>query len=380
MNKTVLTSFTILCLLSTVFLIAQNIQTIQANGTCLLTIYTTEPDTKIQIGYGIYSISYTTNSSGYLILELPIGNYTLKATKQGYYSVAQDMTLTSDKSINIQMNRIVYITPTVYLTPTDVYLTPFIFIPQMYKTITFYATVPYCNWTETYVDYDELLYIEVLPDKIGNIMIVINYETYYPIIEIESSNIAVLRFNLTELYEHYCKESYLEKVERTQFTGFKVDSNVPIVFEFGMPEPKELWKITPEGTMTQLTDWSYENSTVLLSFESGDPTISMIFGDNYTNYHNLLTDFDALNMSYISLNSSYNNIISDYDNLQSSHNQLNSSYTSLQDSYNELQSDQEAITNELNTIRNLTYIFITTTIILIATTVYFAIRKPKIKP
>jgi len=190
----------------------------------------------------------------------------------------------------------------------------------------------------------------------------------------------VLRFNLTELYEHYCKESYLEKVERTQFTGFKVDSNVPIVFEFGMPEPKELWKITPEGTMTQLTDWSYENSTVLLSFESGDPTISMIFGDNYTNYHNLLTDFDALNMSYISLNSSYNNIISDYDNLQSSHNQLNSSYTSLQDSYNELQSDQEAITNELNTIRNLTYIFITTTIILIATTVYFAIRKPKIKP
>jgi hypothetical protein len=117
-------------------------------------------------------------------------------------------------------------------------------------------------------------------------------------------------------------------------------------------EPKELWKFTPEGTMTQLTYWSYENSAVLLSFEPGDPTISMIFGDNYTNYHNLLADFDALNMSY----------------------------TVLQDSYNELQSDREAITNELSTIRNLMYIFITTTILLIATTVYFATRKPKTKP
>lgn len=348
MNKTFLTSIAILCLLSTVFLIAQNIQTIQASGTCLLTIYTTEPDTKIQIGYGIYSFSFTTNSSGYLILELPIGNYTLKATKQGYYSATQDITLTSDKSINIQMNRIVYIT--VYVTPTDRYLTPF--LPQMSKTISFKATLTYSNWTKTYMDYDGLIEVEALPDVTGVITLIFYYDTNYPIIEIESSNIAVLRFNLTELYEHYCKESYLEKVERTQFTGFKVDSNVPIVFEFGMPEPKELWKITPEGTMTQLTDWSYKNSTVMLNFKPSDPTISMIFGDNYTNYHNLLADFDALNMSY----------------------------TVLQDSYNELQSDRETITNELSTIRNLVYVFIATTIILIATTVYFAIRKPKIKP
>jgi len=346
----------------------------------VLTIYTTEPDTKIEIGYGIYFIPYTTNSSGYLTLELPIGTYPLKATKWGYYSVTQSITITGDKRVDIQMNRIVYLTPTVHITPTDVYLTPFIFIPQMYKTSTFRATMPYCNWTKTYIDFDQLLEIEVLEGKTGTITIIIHYETYYPIIEIESSNIAVLRFNLAELYEHYYKESYLEKVERTQFSGFKVDSNVPIVFEFGMPEPKELWKITPEGTMTQLTDWSYENSTVLLSFEPGDPTISMIFGDNYTNYHNLLADFDALNMSYISLDSSYNNLISDYANLQSSHNQLNSSYTTLQDSYNELQSDREAITNELSTIRNLMYIFITTTMILIATTVYFATRKPKTKP
>jgi hypothetical protein len=248
------------------------------------------------------------------------------------------------------MNRIVYIAPTVRFTPTDVYTTPF--IPQMYKTSSFSATLSYSNWTKTYIDYDQLLNVEVLEGKIGKITIIIHYDTFYPIIEIESSNIAVLRFDLTELYEHYYKESYLEKVERTQFTGFKVDSNVPIVFEFGMPKPKELWKITPEGTMTKLTDWSYENSTVMLNFKPGDPTISMIFGDNSTNYHNLIADFDALNMSY----------------------------SVLQDSYNELQSDREAITNELSTIRNLMYIFITTTIILIATTVYFAIRKPKIKP
>ena len=344
----------------------------------VLTIYTTEPDTKIQIGYGIYFISYTTNSSGYLTLELPIGTYPLKATKWGYYSVTQSINITGDKRIDIQMNRIVYIAPTVRFTPTDVYLTPF--IPQMYETITCSATTRYFSWRKDYIDFDELMEVETLVNKTGEITVIIHYATFYPIIEITSENIAVLRMNLTQIYEHYCKELYLEKVERTHFTGFKLDSNVPIVFEFGMPEPKELWKITSEGAMTQLTDWSYENSTVLLSFEPGDPTISMIFGDNYTNYHNLLADFDALNMSYISLNSSYNNLISDYDNLQSSYNQLNSSYTAFQDSYNELQSNQEAIKSELANIRNIMYIFITTTIILIATTVYFAIRKPKIKP
>lgn len=315
MNKTVFVSFTISCLLSTVFLIALNIQTINANRTSLQTIYTTEP---------------------------------------------------------------FYFVPTVHFTPTDVYITPF--IPQAYEMSTFHAIIPYMDGIDTYIDLDELIYIKVLPDKISEITFVVHFNTYYPIIEIESSNISVLRFNLTELYEHYYKESYLEKVGRTQFTGLKPDSNVPIVFEIGMPEPKELWKITPEGTMTQLTDWNYQNSTVLLSFEHGGPTVSMIFGDSSTNYHNLLADFNALNMSYISLDSGYNNLMSDYDSLQSSYYQLNSSNSALQDSYSELQSDREAIASELSIVRNLMYIFVATTAMLEATTVYFAIRKPKIKP
>ena len=382
MNKSVLTSFTILCLLSTVFLIAQNIQTIKASGTCLLTIYTTEPDTKIQIGYGIYSIYYTTNSSGYLIVELPIGNYTLKATKQGYYSVTQGITLTGDKSIDIQMNTILYIAPTVHFTPTDVYIIPF--MPQNYSTSTFYAEIPYSNWTENYyVDYDRLIYAEPAYGKTEHIKLIIHYDTYYPIIEIESSNTAMVRFNLTELYKHYYFESYLEKVERTQFTGFRLDSNVPIVFEFGMPKPRELWKITPEGTMTQLTDWNYENNTVLLSFELGDPTISMIFGDNYTNYHNLLADFNSLNMSYSSLNSSYNNLQASFNSLNSTYNDLRSNYQTLNSSYNNLNTAfndyKTSMQGELSYTRNLVYVLTAITVILIATTIYFAVRKPKVK-
>jgi hypothetical protein len=218
-----------------------------------------------------------------------------------------------------------------------------------------------------------LLEIEVLEGKTGTITIIIHYNTYYPIIEIESSNIAVLRFNLTEVYEHYAGESFTDKIERTQFTGFKLDSNVPIVFEFGMPEPKELWKITPEGAMTKLTDWSYKNSTVMLNFKPGDPTISMIFGDNQTNYHNLLADFNALNMSYSSLNSSYNNLQANFNSLNATFNGLRRDYDTLNSSYTNLQ-------GELTNTRNLVYVLTAVTVILIVATVYFAVRKPKIKP
>jgi len=45
-----------------------------------------------------------------------------------------------------------------------------------------------------------------------------------------------------------------------------------------------------------------------------------------------------------------------------------------------LESQVDSLKTELNIIKNLMYILVATTIILIATTVYFAIRKPKIKP
>lgn len=75
----------------------------------VLTVHTTEPDTEVQIGFN----SGVTNSSGYVAIESPVGNWTLKAAKWGYCDVIQDIALTGDRSIDIQMNKTSYITPAV---------------------------------------------------------------------------------------------------------------------------------------------------------------------------------------------------------------------------------------------------------------------------
>lgn len=72
----------------------------------VLTVHTTEPDTKVQIGFN----SGVTDSSGYVAIESPAGNWTLKVAKWGYCDVIQDITLTGDRSIDIQMNKTSYIT------------------------------------------------------------------------------------------------------------------------------------------------------------------------------------------------------------------------------------------------------------------------------
>jgi len=51
----------------------------------VLTAHTTEPDTEVQIGRN----SGVTNSSGYVAIESPVGNWTLKAAKWGYCDVIQ---------------------------------------------------------------------------------------------------------------------------------------------------------------------------------------------------------------------------------------------------------------------------------------------------
>lgn len=71
----------------------------------VLTAHTTEPDTEVQIGFN----SGVTNSSGYVAIESPVGNWTLKAAKWGYWDVIQDIALTGDRSIDIQMNKTSYI-------------------------------------------------------------------------------------------------------------------------------------------------------------------------------------------------------------------------------------------------------------------------------
>jgi hypothetical protein len=71
----------------------------------VLTVHTTEPDTEVQIGFN----SGVTNSSGYVAIESPVGNWTLKAAKWGYCDVIQDIAVTGDRSIDIQMNKTSYV-------------------------------------------------------------------------------------------------------------------------------------------------------------------------------------------------------------------------------------------------------------------------------
>ena len=96
-------------------------------------------------------------------------------------------------------------------------------------------------------------------------------------------------------------------------------------------------------------------------------------------YYELAQNHTLLQNSFDSLTTSYNELQGQYTSLNSTYNDLLTSYNSLQADYDELQLGQEPIINELNNVRNLMYVFITTTVILVATTVYFALRKPKTK-
>jgi len=70
----------------------------------VLTVHTTEPDTEVQIGFN----SGVTNSSGYVAIESPVGNWTLKAAKWGYCDVIQNTAVTGDGVLDIHMNKISY--------------------------------------------------------------------------------------------------------------------------------------------------------------------------------------------------------------------------------------------------------------------------------
>jgi parallel beta-helix repeat protein len=125
------------------------------------------------------------------------------------------------------------------------------------------------------------------------------------------------------------------------------------------------------------------------------------YQDLNSTYYGLLSDYSELQSNYNSLNltyyelaqnhtllqsnfdsimTSYSELQEQYDSLNSTYNDRLTSYNNLQADYDELQLAQEPIINELNNVRNIMYIFITTTIILVATTVYFAIRKPETRP
>jgi len=145
--------------------------------------------------------------------------------------------------------------------------------------------------------------------------------------------------------------------------------------------------------MTPITPLYYELLEAYSALLADYQDLNSTYHELLSNYSELQSNYNSLNLTYFELaqnhtllQNSFNSLTTSYNELQAQHDSLNStfnnlltSYNNLQADYDELQLEQEPIMNELNNVRNLMYVFVTTTVILVATTAYFAIRKPKTK-
>lgn len=145
--------------------------------------------------------------------------------------------------------------------------------------------------------------------------------------------------------------------------------------------------------MTPITPLYYELLEAYNALLADYQDLNLTYHELLNDYSELQSNYNLLNLTYYelaqnhtllqnsfdSLTTSYNELQGQYNSLNSTYNDLLTSYNSLQVDYDELQLGQEPIMNELNNVRNLMYVFITATVILGATTVYFALRKPETK-
>jgi hypothetical protein len=227
----------------------------------------TQPSVTVKIN----SSPYQTNSQGNLSLHLSVGIYQVELSKAWYYTYESSVNLTEDITINVSLNQTLYTES----------------IPHTSEQSIMQATIPYNNESTNgyYVDGDKLMYAEPVFNKTGKIGIVFHYGTNYPIVEINSENISKICFDLTNVYLKYYMASYSNMIGMSQFTGIKIDSNVPLRLELGMPQPSDLWKkpikiykMNPgSGIIEEFTSWYYSDFVVYLDFEPGDPTLSLIF-------------------------------------------------------------------------------------------------------
>jgi hypothetical protein len=204
------------------------------------------------------------------------GTYTFKFTKSGYYDYAVSKTI---PEVRDYYDPFVYLNPIVYSSGGGggVYL-------RLKSTlITFYATMPYSNETQ-YADFDHYIKVQVLPGTTGTLKLVIHYDTEYPVVEIDAENLTLTEFDLEALYQHYCLSSYEDMQQISHFTGLKISSNTLLQINLLMPQaldfwhrPSELLKIGEDGGISSFSSWQCTDRTVTLSFEPGDPTVSMIF-------------------------------------------------------------------------------------------------------
>jgi hypothetical protein len=80
-----------------------------------------------------------------------------------------------------------------------------------------------------YVDFDRLILVEKVINPTQEITLVFHYGTCYPIIEIKASGLTKVQFNILDVYQHYFLDDYLNDVKMTSFTGFKIQTDKPMV-------------------------------------------------------------------------------------------------------------------------------------------------------
>jgi hypothetical protein len=225
------------------------------------------------------------------------------------------------------------------------------------------------------------------------------------IFEISSSLVILIAFMIPscqatiekEYEEYWYREIWWGK--ETKFFAFKVKAIVET-------ERDGTWRNNTEyevHLLVTLTYINYENVTYIVVNETTfNPWVEIVFGDtdrpwtlSYVGQSTGYLFFVKSPMPYASneyrfdLNPVFHFYGVKYESpspLATSIFEWNSpeplyiDVTAQFDFQTEIISYIDLLEAQLNIIRNLMYILVATTIILIATTVYFAIRKPKIKP
>ena len=222
------------------------------------------------------------SSSELTVRGRPI-NYTIEVEKEGYYSetvVLPKFEVTVYHAVQV----IVIPEYTVYLTrkafsggpppPGGVPHPPLL----MSKTFTYRFTVLNASST-VYRTWNDMVEVTPISGTKATLTLTVHYITSYPIIEVYAENIAMAKFNWTDIY-HSLNCPYFDRVPTlTQFYGVSINTTDPIILDMGLPaKPKELWKLTPgqEQPGTLLTNWQWNNGRVLLQIIPGDPTVSML--------------------------------------------------------------------------------------------------------
>lgn len=152
--------------------------------------------------------------------------------------------------------------------------------PPMMMSKTFIYRFTVLNASSTvYRTWNGMVEVTPVSGATATLTLTVHYTTTYPIIEVYAENVAMARFNWTDIY-HSLNCPYFDRVPTlTRFYGISINTTRPIILDMGLPvKPKELWKLTPgqEQPGTLLTDWQWNDGRVLLQIVPGDPTVSML--------------------------------------------------------------------------------------------------------